>query len=47
MIGRQHELHFLAGQKKFKDKYKDPNVLPKINKSDIFAGTMESIKEYV
>ena len=36
---------FLAGQKKLKDEYKDPNVLLKIIKSDI-AGTMESIKEY-
>ena len=39
-------MHFLAGQKKLKDEYKDPNVLPKINKSDM-TGTMESIKEYL
>ena len=24
-------VHFLVGQKKLKDKYKDPDVLPKIN----------------
>ena len=34
----------LAGQKKLEDKSKDPNVLPKVNKS-YMAGTMESIKE--
>ena len=33
-----------AGQKKLKDKYKDPDVLPKVNKSDM-AGTIEDIKE--
>ena len=37
-------VHFLAGRKKLKDEYKDPNVLPKINISDM-AGMMESIKE--
>ena len=37
---------FLVGQKKLKDKYKDPNVLPKIKKSDM-AGTIESIEEYL
>ena len=36
----------LAGQKKLKDEYKDLNVLPKINKSDI-EGMMESIEEYL
>ena len=35
---------FLADQKKLKDEYKDPDVLPKINKSDM-EGLMESIKE--
>ena len=39
-------LCLMTGHKKLKDKYKDPNVLPKINKSDI-AGTMEAIKEYL
>ena len=34
---RVHEdiVHLLAGQKKLEDEYKDPNVLPKINKSDM------------
>ena len=36
----------LADQKRLKDDYKDPDVLPKINKSDI-AGTIEAIKEYL
>ena len=36
----------LAGQKRPKDNYKDPDMLPKINKS-YMAGTMEAIKEYL
>ena len=39
-------VHFLVGQKKLKDEYKNPNMLPKINESDM-AGMMESIKEYI
>ena len=39
-------VHLLAGQKTLKDKYKDPNVLPKVSKSDM-AGTIEAIKEYL
>ena len=39
-------VHLLAGQKKLEDEYKGPDLLPKINKSDM-AGTMESIKEYL
>ena len=35
----------LTGQKWLEDKYKDPNVVPKVNKADM-AGTMEAIKEY-
>ena len=35
-----------ADQKKLKDEYKDPNMLPKVNKSDM-AGMMEFIKEYL
>ena len=47
IIGVDEEtVHFLAGQKKLKDEYKDPNLLPKINKSDT-AGMIESIKEYL
>ena len=42
----EETMHLLAGQKKLKDEYKDPNMLPKINKSYV-AGTMESIKEYL
>ena len=38
-------VHLLASQKNLEDEYKDPNVLPKINKSDM-AG-MESIEEYL
>ena len=36
----------LARKKKIKDEYKDPTVLPKINKSDM-AGIMEAIEEYL
>ena len=36
----------LAGQKRFEDEYKDPDVLPKINKADMVE-TMEPIKEYL
>ena len=39
-------VHLLAGQKKLEDEYKDSNMLPKINKSDM-AETMESIEEYL
>ena len=47
-ITRVHEdtVHLLAGQKRLKDEYKDPDVLPKINKSDM-TGMMEVIKEYL
>ena len=37
-------VHLIAGQKRLKDKYKDPDMLPKVNKADI-AGMMESIEE--
>ena len=39
-------VHLLAGQKKPKDKYKDPDVLPKINKSDM-AKAIETTEEYI
>ena len=44
----KHEVtvHLLAGQKRLKDEYKDPDVLPKVNEADM-AETMESIKEYL
>ena len=32
--------------KKFEDEYRDPDVLPKINTSDM-AGMIESIEEYL
>ena len=40
----KNTVHLLAGQKRIKDKYKDPDMLPKVNKVDM-AGRMESIKE--
>ena len=39
-------VHFLVGQKNLQDEYKDPDVLPKTNKSDM-AGMMQSMKEYL
>ena len=39
-------VHLLAGQKRLEDEYKDPDVLPKVNKAGM-VGTMESIKEYL
>ena len=36
----------MTGQKKLKDEYKDPDVLPKINKL-YMAEMMEAIKEYL
>ena len=39
-------VHLLAGQKRLEDKYKDPDVLPRVNKADM-AGMMEAIKEYL
>ena len=42
----EDSLHLMKGQKKLDDKHKDPNVLPKINKSDM-AGMMAAIEEYL
>ena len=39
-------VHLLAGQKRLKDEYKDPDVLPTVNKADM-ARTMQSIDEYL
>ena len=36
----------ITGQKKLEDEYKDPGMLPKINKSDM-AWMMEAIEEYL
>ena len=36
----------MTGQKKLKDQYKNPSMLPKINKSDV-AGMMETMEEYL
>ena len=45
LIGRQQEYEKTQCKKRLKDEYKDPDMLPKVNKADM-AGTMESIKEY-
>ena len=37
-------MHLLPGQKRLKNEYKDPDVLHKVNKSDM-AGLMKAIKE--
>ena len=42
----KNTVHLMMKQKKLKDECKDPNMLPKINKSDM-AGMMEAIKEYL
>ena len=39
-------MHLVVDPKRLKDKYKDPDVLPKVNKAHM-AETMESIKEYL
>ena len=36
----------LAGQKRLKDKYKDQDMLPKVNKA-VMAGTLEAIEDYL
>ena len=46
MIVHEDTMHLLAGEKKLEDKYKDPDVLPKINTYDM-AGMMDAIKEYL
>ena len=43
---QEDTVHLLEGQKRLKDEYKDPDVLPKINKADM-ARMMKSIKEYL
>ena len=37
-------VHLLSGQKRLKDDYKDPDVLPKFNNAKT-AGTIEVIKK--
>ena len=39
-------LYLLAGQKRLKDEYKDPDMLSKVNKAGIVE-MMEGIKEYL
>ena len=39
-------VHLLMGQKRLEDKYKDPDMLLKVNKADM-AGKLVSIKEYL
>ena len=41
----ENRLCLMTGQKKLKDEYKDLDMLPKINKSDM-VGMMEAIEEY-
>ena len=42
----EETLHLPAGQKKLKDDYRDPYMLPKINESDM-AEVMEAMEEYI
>ena len=42
----EYTVYPLSSQWKLEDDYKDPDMLPKINKSD-FAGMMEAIEEYL
>ena len=37
-------VHLLASQKRLEDYYKDPIVLPKVNKADM-VGTIKAIEE--
>ena len=39
-------LHLLAGKKKLKDEYKDPDIWPKVNKAHM-AAMMESNEKYI
>ena len=39
-------LHVPAGQKRLEDEYKDPHMLPTVNKTDM-AGMMETIFDYL
>ena len=43
---QEDTVYKLAGQKNPKDKYKDPYVLPQVNKTDM-ARTMKAIKVYL
>ena len=42
----EYTVHLLAGQKRLEDKYKDQDVLPKVNKT-YMTGMIEAIKEYL
>ena len=42
----KNPVHLIVGQKRLKDKYKNPNMLPKVNKADM-AIAMELIERYV
>ena len=39
-------MHLVGGQKRIEDGYKDPDMLPKVNKADK-EGMMEFIEEYL
>ena len=43
---QENTVSLLMGQKRLEDKYKNTDMLPEVNKSDI-SGMMESIKEYL
>ena len=43
---QEDAVHLLARQNRFKEKYKNSHMLPKVNKADM-AGMMEAIKEYI
>ena len=43
---REDTVHLLMGQKKLEDKYRVPNMQPKVNKADM-AEIMEAIEEYL
>ena len=43
---QEDTVYLLAGQNRLKDYYKDPDILPNVNKVNM-AGIMEAIKEYL
>ena len=42
----EETIHLLSGQKRLKDKFKDLDMLPKVNKASM-VGMMESVEEYL
>ena len=41
---RESTVHLWADQMRLEDEYRDPNMLPKVNKADM-AGMIEAFKE--